>query len=88
MNNLEEHIPIPSGIQGSSEDPSGFIYPSYRAASTEANRHELPLKGSHQDGAYLSSAVGGCLSTLSFKDTTSKNRLNPPMHRGGASERR
>jgi hypothetical protein len=64
-------------------DPAGFIYPTYRAAPTEAHRHELPLNGSHQDGAYLSSAVGGCLSTLSFKDATSKNRLNPPMHRGG-----
>jgi hypothetical protein len=85
MNNLQERIPIPNRIQGSSEDPSGFIYPTYRAAPTEADRHELPLKGSHQDGAYLSSAVGGCLSTLSFKDTTSKNRLSSQRRRGGGT---
>jgi hypothetical protein len=83
MNNLREHIPIPNGIQGSSEDPPGFIYPSYRAAHTGAHTDELPLNGSHRDVAYLSSAVGGSVSKLSFEATSTKNRLSPPKRRGG-----
>jgi hypothetical protein len=41
------------------------------------------LKGSHQDVAYVSSAVGGSLSTLSFEDTKTRNRLGPPRRHGG-----
>src|SRR5687768_8071616 len=64
-------------------DPSGFIYPSYRAASTETQRDMPSLKGSHQDVAYVSSAVGGSLSTLSFEDTKTRNQLSPPRRHGG-----
>jgi hypothetical protein len=81
MNNLEEHIPISNGIQGSSEDPPGFIYGSYRAAPTGVPRDKPPPEGLHRDVAYLSSAVGGSVSTLSFEDTA-KNRLSPSSHRG------
>jgi hypothetical protein len=83
MNNLNERNLIPNGIQESSEDPPGFIYSSYRAAGTEASRDKPPLKSSHQGVAYLSSAVGGSVSTLSFEDTTIKNQLSLPTHRGG-----
>jgi hypothetical protein len=83
MNNLKELNPVPTSVQGSSEDPVGFIYPTYRAAMTEASRDKPPLKSSHQGVAYLSSAVGGSVSTLSFEDTTTKNRLSPPSRRGG-----
>jgi hypothetical protein len=69
MNNLKERNLVPNGIQETSEDPQGFIYPTYRAASTETQRDMPSLKGSHQDVAYVSSAVGGSLSTLSFEDT-------------------
>ena len=62
-------------------EPAGFIYRSYRAAGTEAHTEGLPLKGSHQDVAYVSSSVGGSVSTLSFQDTTTKNRLSPSSHR-------
>jgi hypothetical protein len=82
MNNLEEHIPNPNGIQGSSEDPPGFIYGSYRAAGTEAQRDERSLETSQQDVARVSSAVGGSLSTLSF-EVTSRNYQSPPTRRGG-----
>jgi hypothetical protein len=41
-----------------------------------------PLKGSHQGVAYVSSAVGGSVSTLSFEDTTTKNQLRPSRRRG------
>jgi hypothetical protein len=64
-------------------EPAGFIYPSYRAAEPEAHTDELPPNGSHQDVAYLSSAVGGSVSTLSFEESTTKNRLSPPTRRGG-----
>src|SRR5918995_851947 len=83
MNNLKDHIPIPTSIQGSSEDLLGFIYPTYRAAQTEASRDKPLLKCSHQRSAYVSSAVGGSVSTLSFEDTKTSNRLSPSRRRSG-----
>jgi hypothetical protein len=44
MNNLKERNPIPNSVQGSSEDPPGFIYPTYRAAATVTHRDKAPLK--------------------------------------------
>src|SRR5215217_2203309 len=64
-------------------DPTGFIYPTYQAAPTEASRDIPSLKCSHQEVAYVSSAVGGSVSTLSFEDTTTKNRLRPSRRLGG-----
>jgi hypothetical protein len=64
-------------------DATGFIYPTYRAASTKTQRDRLSLKCSHQDVAYVSSAVGGSVSTLSFEDTKTSNRLRPSKHLGG-----
>jgi hypothetical protein len=83
MNNLKELNPVPNGIQTSSEDPLGFIYPTYRAAGTEASRDKHSLKSSHQGVAYVSSSVGGSVSTLSFQDTTPSNYWRPPMRRAG-----
>jgi hypothetical protein len=88
MNNLKERNPVPNGLQESSEDPPGFIYPSYRAAPTETLTDKPPLKGSHQGVAYVSSSVGGSVSTLSFEDSTSRNHCGPPMRRGGGSRDR
>ena len=46
-------------------DPTGFIYPSYRAAQSETQRDKPSLETSHQGVAYISSAVGGiCILTL------------------------
>jgi hypothetical protein len=81
MNNLKELNPGPDSVQESSEDLPGFIYPSYRAAQTESQVDKPPLRGSHQDVAYLSSAVGGSVSTLTFEDTTTKNRLSSHRRR-------
>ena len=64
-------------------DPTGFIYPTYRAAQTEASRDKPLLKCSHQRSAYVSSAVGGSVSTLSFEDTKTSNRLSPSRRRSG-----
>jgi hypothetical protein len=41
------------------------------------------LKSSHQGVAYVSSSVGGSVSTLSFEDTTPRNYWSPPIRRGG-----
>jgi hypothetical protein len=64
-------------------DPTGFIYPTYRAAATETHRDKPSSKSSHQGVAYLSSAVGGSVSTLSFEDTKASNRLSPCKRRSG-----
>jgi hypothetical protein len=64
-------------------DPTGFIYPSYRAAPAETHVDKPPVKGSHQPSAYISSAVGGSVSTLSFEDTATSNQLSPRKRRGG-----
>ena len=63
-------------------EPAGFIYPSYRAADTQAQRDECSLEPSHQDVAQVSYAVGGSLSTLSFEEPK-KNHCSPPTRRGG-----
>src|SRR5687767_4836946 len=76
----ESAIPCSSPI-----DPNGFIYSSYRAAGTEASGDKPSLKGSHQGVAYFSSTVGGSVSTLSFEDTTIKNRLRPSKRLGGGT---
>jgi hypothetical protein len=83
MNNLRERNLIPNSVQESSEDPPGFIYPSYRAASTETQRDMPSLKSSHQGVAYVSSSVGGSVSTLSFEDTTTKNQFSSYRRCGG-----
>jgi hypothetical protein len=83
-------VPCPGGRHQSDmlcappTDPTGFIYPSYRAAQTETQRDKPPLKNPHQGVAHVSSSVGGSVSTLSFEDTTTKNRLRPSRHRGRA----
>jgi hypothetical protein len=85
MNNLKELNPISNDLQETSEDPPGFIYPTYQAAQTEASRDKPLLKCSHQEVAYVSSSVGGSVSTLSFEDTTIKNRLRPSKRLGGGT---
>ena len=65
-----------------STDPAGFIYSSYRAAHTETQRGKPSLNSSHQGVAYVSSSVGGSLSTLSFEDTEISNQLSPRRRRG------
>ena len=69
-------------------DPTGFIYPSYRAAQTETHRDKPSLKSSHQGMAHISSAVGGSVSTLSFEDTKTSNRLSSHRRLGGGTRDR
>src|ERR687898_1277246 len=82
-------MPCPVGRQESAipcsppTNPTGFIYPSYRAAQTETHTDKPSLESPHQEVAYVSSSVGGSVSTLSFQDTTPRNYWSPPMRRGG-----
>src|ERR687896_439142 len=85
MNNLKERNLLPNSVQTSSEDPPGFIYPTYRAAGTEASRDKPSQTNSHQGVAYVSTSVGGSVSTLSFEDTKTSNHRNPPTYRGGGT---
>jgi hypothetical protein len=64
-------------------DPTGFIYPTYRAAPTETQINKPSLNRSHQGVAYVSSSVGGSVSTLSFEDTTTKIQLRSHRRCGG-----
>ena len=57
-------------------DPTGFMYPSYRAAPAETHRDKPSLESPHQPSAYVSSSVGGSVSTLSFEDSKTSNRLS------------
>jgi hypothetical protein len=66
-------------------DPTGFIYPTYRAAPTETLTDKPTLNSSYQSSAYVSSSVGGSVSTLSFEDTTTNNRFSPRKHCGGGT---
>src|SRR5919107_463308 len=87
-------MPCPTGRHGSAipcsppTDPTGFIYSSYQAAQTETQRDIPSLKDSHQGVAYVSSSVGGSVSTLSFEDTKTSTRLSPSRrHSGGIRDR-
>jgi hypothetical protein len=88
MNNLKELNPISHGLQESHEDPPGFIYSTYRAAQTETQRDKQSLTSSNQPSAYISFAVGGSVSTLSFEDTKTSNRLSSHRRLGGGSRDR
>jgi hypothetical protein len=83
MNNLKERNLLPNSVQTSSEAPPGFIYPTYRAAQTETQIDKPSLKTSNQGVAYVSSSVGGSVSTLSFEDTKTSNQLSPSRRRSG-----
>jgi hypothetical protein len=82
-------MPYPAGRPESATpcssptNPTGFIYPSYRAAPTETQRDKPSLESQHQGVAHVFSSVGGSVSTLSFEDSTSRHRCNPPTRCGG-----
>jgi len=82
MNNLKERNLVPNTIQVSSEDPQGFIYPSYQAAPTSTHRDNASLNSSDEGVAHVSYAVGGSVSTLSFEETITKHQLGPPKRHG------
>jgi hypothetical protein len=58
-------------------DSAGFIYPSYRAARTASHRDKPSLMNPRQPVAYVSSSIGGSLSTLSFEDNDMETYATP-----------
>jgi hypothetical protein len=68
-------------------DPTGFIYSSYRAAQTQTQRDMPSLECPHPGVAYVSSSVGGSVSTLSFEDTTINSWLSSHRRCGGIRDR-
>jgi len=91
---MKTAVPCPGGRHQSDmlcappTNPTGFIYPTYRAAQSVTQRDMPSLERSHQRSAYVSSAVGGSLSALSFEDTKTRNQLSPPRcHGGGIRDR-
>src|SRR5918993_919691 len=84
-------VPCPGGRHQSDmlcappTNPTGFIYPSYRAAPTSTHSDKPSSHSLHQGVAYLSSAVGGSVSTLSFEDTKTSNRLSSHRRLGGGT---
>ena len=87
-------MPCPAGRHESAipcsppTDPTGFIYPSYRAAPTQVYRDKRSRETSHQGVAYVSSSIGGSVSTLSFEDTKPSNRLSSHRRLGGGNRNR
>src|SRR5919107_26222 len=88
MNNLRERNSVPNSVQESSEDPLGFIYPTYRAAPTETQGGKHSLDNTHQGVVYVSSSVGGSVSTLSFEENKTSNRLSSHRRLGGGNRNR
>jgi hypothetical protein len=64
-------------------DPTGFIYGSYRAAGADAQGHRPSLEVSHQGVAHVSSSVGGSVSTLSFENAPTGNRVSTRSRQSG-----
>jgi hypothetical protein len=87
-------MPCPAGrhepaiLRSPPTNPTGFIYPTYRAAQTETHRDKPSLKDSYQEVAYVSSSVGGSVSKLSFENTKTSNRLSPSRRRSGGTRDR
>lgn len=74
MNNSNTHNSVIDDIQKQPEDPAGFIYRTYSAAKREGYEDKPVSKRSNQAEAYVSLAVGGSLSQISFGDSKTKSR--------------
>lgn len=72
MNNLNTRNPDTDDIQNLPEDKPEFNYSTYTTAEEQISENSLVPQGSNQGYAYLSSAEGGSVSQLSFKDNTKK----------------
>ena len=72
MNNSNTYKPGTHEIRNLSEHEEDFNYSTYPTVRVDAHKDKLVAKRSNQE-AYLSSAVGGSVSQISFKD----NARNP-----------
>jgi hypothetical protein len=87
LNNSAIHNPGTGDTRTSSNTTTGFIYSTYSAAGTEDNTDKTVTKTPSQRNAYLSSAVGGSLSTISFEDKETTDRISPHTRHGGIKGR-
>jgi hypothetical protein len=84
LNNPHTHNPgLGNPRRGySSTGSTGFIYSTYWAAATEDHIDKAIKERPDQRNAYLSSAVGGSLSTISFEDKEARDQVHT-RHGGG-----
>jgi hypothetical protein len=72
LNNLNTYKPDTDEIRNLSEDEQGFNYSTYPTAQEQISENNLVPEGANESYAYLSSAVGGSVSQLSFEDNARK----------------
>jgi len=76
LNNLNPCTPETHEIQNPSKEEPEFKYSTYPTAEVDTHKEKLSVKGANQESnqgyAYLSSAVGGSVCELSFKDNARK----------------
>jgi len=72
LNNLNTCNPDTDYVQNLSEEEPGFNYSTYPTAEISPYEDNLSVKGSNQGSAYISSAVGGSVSQISFKGNARK----------------
>jgi hypothetical protein len=73
LNNSNSRNLVTGYLQNPPEDPRGFINSTYSAAEIETPNDKLSVKGSNQE-AYVSSTIGGSVSSVSFKPSKPRNR--------------
>jgi hypothetical protein len=81
LNNSDTYNPA-TGDSRTPFNTTGFIYSTYWAAGTQVHRDKTPITGSHQRNAYLSSAAGGSVSSISFEDKEARDRVPPHTPHG------
>jgi hypothetical protein len=81
--NPNAHNPDPDGAQSPSEYPIGFIFGTYSAAKGDYPKAKSLSNNPNQRYAYLSSAIGGSTSILSFEDTYKMDKVSPRKNHGG-----
>jgi hypothetical protein len=88
LNNSYIHNPGTGDSRTLSNITTGFIYSTYSAAGREDHIVKAITKASNQRNAHLSSAVGGSVSTLSFEDIETRNRIPLRRRHGGGTKGR
>jgi hypothetical protein len=86
LNNLNKHYSDTDSSYAQPEDPLGFIYSTYSAATSDNREDNCVNKRSNQEEAYVSSTIGGSLSRISFQVSEGRNRP-VPTYRGGIKGR-
>jgi hypothetical protein len=81
LNNPNVLNPDTDYLQNLPEDPRGLDYSTYSAAGIDTHDSKPLIQGSNQ-GAYISSTIGGSVSEVSFEDPGTRNRTGTTHGRG------